>query len=210
MSFFSNFFGGKSRRDIWQGQATANAALDQGRDTAQGYFDRGYDQSKEYIDPYIESGQRGQEFYDDLIGLNGPEARAAAQEILESDRGFQGQLGESQNAMLRNMNARGLSGSGAGALAGARVARQGYTQQLGVYGDRAARGFQAAGAGANLASQYANNSAGLQYGTAQQKAANAISSSNAISGTRNTGVNNMLNIAGLGLKGYAAYNGRRY
>jgi hypothetical protein len=206
MGFFSNFFGGDSRRDIRDGQAQANQMLTQGRDEAQGRYDTGYEESKGYIDPYIESGQRGSEFYDDLLGLNGDDARDAAQGILESDQGFQGQLGESQNAMLRHMNARGNSNSGAGALAGARVARQGYTQQLGAYGNRAAQGYQAAGAGANLATGYANNSAQLQYGTAQQKAANQISSSNAIGQTRNTGMNNMLGIAGLGLKGYAAAN----
>jgi hypothetical protein len=80
MGLFSNFFGGDSRRDIREGLQRSNRYLTDGRDAAQGAYDQAYETSQGYLDPYIESGQRGQGAYDDLMGLNGPEARAAAQE----------------------------------------------------------------------------------------------------------------------------------
>ena len=208
MGFFSNFSGGDSRRDIRNGLGQANGYLTEGRDTAQGYYDRGYETSQGYLDPYIQGGLKGQGAYDDLMGLNGPEARARAQEqYYSSDALTQGKLGQDQNAMLRAMNARGSSNSGAGALAAERVSQQNYGQFLDRYNNRAQQGFGAAQAGGANANQYAGNSANLQYGTAQQMGANAISASNAMSQTRNTGMNNLLGLGGLALQGYGAYMG---
>jgi hypothetical protein len=209
MGMFSNFFGGDSRRDIRQGQQQAAGYLTDGRDTAQGYYDQGRDQSQGYLNPYIESGQQGQQFYDDLLGINGAGARDERQQYLMSDPAFQGKLGQDQNAMLRTMNARGSSNSGAGALAAERVFQQNYGNLMDRYNNRGQQGFQAAGTGANLASQYAGNSANLQYGTAQQQAGNAISASNALGATRNTGMNNMLAIAGTAAKVYGASMGAK-
>jgi hypothetical protein len=187
----------------------SNRFLTDGRDAAQGAYDQSYETSQDYIDPYIESGQRGQGAYDDLMGLNGPEARAAAQEkYYSSNPAMMGQLGQQQNAMMRAMNARGSSYSGAGALAAERVSQQNYGQFMDRFNNRAQQGFGAAQAGAGNANQYGNNTAQLQYGYGQQRAGNEISASNAISQTRNTGMNNMLGIAGLGLQGYGAYNSR--
>lgn len=201
MGLFSNFFGGDSRRDIRQGMARANGFLTDGRDAAQGAYDKAYETSQGYLNPYIESGQRGQGAYDDLMGLNGADARAAAQEqYYSSNPAMMGQLGQQQNAMMRAMNARGSSYSGAGALAAERVSQQNYGQFMDRFNNRAQQGFGAAQAGAGNANLYGNNTAQLQYGYGQQRAGNEISASNAISQTRNTGMNNMLGIAGLGLK----------
>ena len=202
MGLFSNFLGGDTRDDIRNGQAQADGYLTRGRDNAQGYYDRGYEQSQGYLNPYIQSGQQGQQFYDDLLGLNGAGARDERQQFLMSDPANQGKLGQDQNAMLRVMNASGRSNSGAGALAAERVFQQNYSGILDRYSNRGQQGFQAAGMGANMAQQYAGNSANLQYGTAQQQAGNAISASNAIGQTRNTGMNNLLGIAGIGAKLY--------
>lgn len=204
MGLFSNFFGGDQRRDIRNGLNESNQILNQGRDDAQGYYDRGYEQAQGYINPYIQSGQQGQQFYDDLLGLNGAGARDERQQFLMSDPAFQGQLGQQQNALLRQMNAMGNSNSGAGALAAERVFQQNYGNTLDRYANRGQQGFQAAGMGANLAQQYAGQSGGLQFGTAQQKAGNTASAYNAIGQTRNTGMNNLLGIAGLATKAYGA------
>ena len=200
MGLFSNFFGGDSRRDIRRGQETANNALLAGNETAQGYFDDAFETSQGYLDPYIESGAQGQSMYADLLGINGAASRGTAQNLLMSDPAFRGQLGQDQNAMLRAMNARGMSGSGAGALAAERVFQQNYGNTLNRYAGLGQQGQQAASAGANLATNYGQNSANLQYGTQQQIAGNAITSANAVANTRNTGINNMLGLVGLNQK----------
>lgn len=180
MGFWSDFTGKSARKDLQRGTAAAMDHLDTGAANARSDLSWGYQTARADIDPYIQSGQQGHQMYSDLMGLNGEAPRGAAQALYESDEGFMGQLGESQNAMLRNMNARGLSGSGAGALAGARVARQGYESYLDRVRNMSTQGQQLASQGASMAYGYGNDQANLQYGVAQQKAGLETGQANAM------------------------------
>ena len=59
----------------------------------------------------------------------------------------------------------------------------------------------------NVQGQGGADAANLIYGTAQQKAGNRIGMGNAIAGTRNTGMNNLLGLAGLAVGGIGAWKG---
>lgn len=205
MGIFDNWDGGQSRSDIYDGQGKAKQIIHNGMRTGQDWLNRTHRRSMGYLNPYIQSGLEGSEYYDDLLGLNGWRSRDDAQDMLMRDKAFQGKLGQDQNAMLRAMNARGNSNSGAGALAAERVFQQNYGDVLNRYAGRAQQGYQAASQGAGLATQYGRDSANLQFGGRQQIAQNAITSANAIAGTRGTGMNNLLGIAGLGLKAYNTF-----
>ena len=108
MGFFSDFTGASARSDIKKANNTATAALDQGYNTSQGY----YDQAASSFDPYTSSGAAGQKMYGDLLGLNGDDARSSAQGVITSDPLWSGKLGEDTNAVLKNLNARGMGASG--------------------------------------------------------------------------------------------------
>lgn len=205
MGLFDNFNGGESRTDIYNGQGKAKDTLHRGMRQGQSYLDRGRDRSMGYLNPYIQSGLKGSKFYDRLLGLQGEGARSNAQNLLMSDPAFTAKLGQDQNAMLRAMNATGNSQSGAGALAAERVFQQNYGDILNRYAGRAQQGYQAASQGAGINTQWGRDSANLQFGGRQQIAQNAITSANAIAGTRGTGMNNLLGIAGLGLKAYNTF-----
>lgn len=200
MGLFSNFFGGDAKKYITGSTKKANALLEEGKAAATPLIQGGYDQAIAGMQPYMEGGAAGQTMYDDLLGLNGPEARAAAQELLMSDPAFQGQLGQSQNALLRGMNARGMSGSGAGALAAERVFQQQYGDVLGRYANRGAQGMQAAGATGQFAVGRGQDLGNLEFGTRQMLANNQINKGNALASNANTGMNNLLGVAGLGVK----------
>lgn len=200
MGLFSNFSGGDSRRDLRHAVRTSNTLIRDGMERGEGYLNSSYDRSRQDIDPYLESGQRGQQFYDDLLGLNGGDARDSRQDFLMSDRAFSGKLGQDQNAMLRAMNARGMSGSGAGALAAERVFQQNYGNTLNRYANRGQQGAQMAQFGAGMSQQNGAANANLQMQGAGMMSNNQMNAYGNISKTRNAGMNNMLAIAGAGTK----------
>ena len=115
-----------------------------------------------------------------------------------SDRAFTGKLGQDQNAMLRQMNARGMSGSGAGALAAERVFQQNYGSHLDRYANRGQQGAQMAQFGAGLASNRGAQLANMRMQGAAGMSNNWTNSQNQIAGTRDAGMNNMLGMVGTG------------
>ncbi len=199
MGFFSDFTGASARSDIKKANNTATAALDQGYNTSQGY----YDQAASSFDPYTSSGAAGQKMYGDLLGLNGTDARSSAQGIITSDPLWSGKLGEDTNAVLKNLNARGMGASGASALAGQRVLLQNYNSVLDRYQGLGQTGLSATGQRAGVLTGQGDNA----YGFGATKANQALQYGNAMAGTRNTGLNNVLAVLGTGAKAYAAYAG---
>lgn len=197
MGFFSNLTGGQSRADINAGYKKANKMLDLGYQQSQGY----YDQAGGLFDPYMQQGGKAASMYGDLLGLNGADARTAAQGVLTSDPLFQGQLAQDSNAMLRQLNARGQSAGGLSAIAGQRVLQQNYGNWLDRYNQVGQQGFQASGAKAGVLTGQGDNA----YGFAATKANNRLGQANAIANTRNTGMNNLLGVLGTGLKAYGAF-----
>lgn len=202
MGLLDDFTGASARRDLRSGRTAQLNALAAGEAGAAGQLAEGYSTARGYLDPYITSGRGYQSMYDDLMGINGPEARERAQALVSSDPMWQGRLGMDQNAALRNLNARGLSGSGAAALAGQRVLMERYGDVLGRYQQGGQMGMAAAGAGADLASRYGSERAGLTFGAAQQRAGVEGSFSNAMAAGRGTFMNNLMGIASLAVAGF--------
>jgi len=197
VGFLSNLTGGDQRRDISKGYSQANALLDQGYGQSQGY----YDQASGLFDPYMQQGVEAAVMYADLLGLNGADARTAAQGVLTSDPLFSGQLAADSNAMLRQLNARGQGAGGLSALAGQRVLQENYGNWLDRYNQAGQQGFQAAGAKGNVLAAQGDNA----YGFAATKANNAIGQANAMASTRNVGMNNLLGAVGTGLNALSKF-----
>jgi hypothetical protein len=184
-----NSFLNPGRKDINAAYGESSAALQEGYD--KGYGD--YTTAAEGFDPYIQSGAKSQSFRDDLLGLNGPEAQSRAYSTLSSNPLFTGQVAESSNALLRNLNAQGASGGGKAALAGARVLNQTGGEWIDRYATGGQMGFQATGAKSNALIGRGD----LSMGYGATRAGNAINRGNALAQSRNTGVNNLLGVAGL-------------
>lgn len=153
------------------------------------------------IDPYVTSGGKANTRYNALIGLDGPEARAAAQADLTSDPLFQGGLAQDSNALLKSLNARGQSGGGLAQIAGQRVLQENYGNWLDRYASAGRQGFEAAGASAGIKTQRGDNA----FGYGATKAGTAVQTGNAISATRGQGINNLINAFGTGLKAYNTF-----
>jgi len=188
MSFFSSFTGSDQRNDISNANKTANAALDSGYNASQGY----YNQAADAYNPYVKTGTDANTFYGNALGLNGDAARTAAQGTITSDPLFSGKFALDSNNVLKSMNARGLNGSGAAALAGQRVLTEDYGNVLDRYANLRQQGLQATGAQAGVRTAQGDNA----YGFGATKANNAIEYGNALAGTRNIGVNNVLGALG--------------
>lgn len=197
MGFFSNLTGGKSRSDIRQSTAQANSLIDQGYADSQGY----YDTAAGLYDQYTQQGGKAAGMYADLLGINGADARSAAQGVLTSDPLFQGGLAQDSNALLRQLNARGQSGGGLANIAAQRVLQQNYGSWLDRYNQGGQQGFQAANALGNVRMTQGDNA----YGAATTKAGLQIGQGNALAATRNTGINNLMGALGTGLKAYSAF-----
>jgi len=197
MGFFSNFFGDDSRQDINNANKRATADLKTGYNASQGY----YDKASASFDPYTSAGAAGEKMYGDLLGINGTDARDAAQGIVTSDPLWTGKLSADTNAVLRNLNARGVGASGAAALAGERVLAQNYDNVLSRYAGLGNQGLSATGQKAGVLTGQGDNA----YGYGATKAANDINYGNAMAQTRNAGLNNILNIIGTGAKAYSAF-----
>ena len=108
---FDAFTGAAQRRDLEAGTRRANAELTRGLSNARGALTSGYDDANEMLQPFAQRGAAGARAYGELLGLEGADARADMQDVMTSDPIFQGQIGRHTDALLRNLNARGLSGS---------------------------------------------------------------------------------------------------
>lgn len=195
MGFFDSFTGAAQRRDLRRADQMARGDLQRGYDDSM----RRYDQAFDLFAPFAREGQRANAFYNDALGLNGDEARAAAQGVITSDPMFQGAMGQDSNAVLRQLNARGASGGGQAQLAGQRVLQQNYGNWLDRYRQAGAQGFQAAGQQAGVRMGQGDNA----YGFGATKANMAVQRGNALASSRGMGINNLLNLAGTAAKAYA-------
>jgi hypothetical protein len=191
MGLLGSFLGKDQRKDIQRANAQANQYLDTGYNSA----NADYGQAIAGYDPYVQSGQQANTFYSNALGLNGADAQNQSLQTLTSNPLFQGQLAQDSNALLRTLNAQGASGGGKAQLAGQRVFQQTAGNWLDRYNQLGSQGLQATGAQGNalmgrgdLASNYAS-----------AKAGNAINYGNALAQSRNTSINNLLGVAGLGV-----------
>lgn len=196
MGFFGSFFGSDQRKDIASANKQANAAIDSGYNSQQGY----YNQAAAGYNPYVQSGQQANAFYANALGLNGDAARTSAENTITSDPLWSGKFALDSNNVLKNLNARGLGASGAGALAGQRVLTENYGNALDRYANLGNQGLQATGAQSNVYQGQGQNA--FNYGAT--KAGNAINYGNAMAQSRNIGPNNVLNALSTAAKAKAA------
>lgn len=188
MGLLGSFFGNDQRDDLAAANAQSNAALKKGYKDARS----DYTTAENYFAPFAQQGQQANTFYNDALGLNGDPARDTAVGTLTSNPLFSGQLANDSNAVSRMLNAQG-SGRGLEALAGQRVFQQTAGNWLDRYRDQGAQGLNAT----NAMAGYRAGRGDLAYGYGASKAGNAINYGNAVAGSRNIGINNLLNVAGL-------------
>lgn len=195
MGFLGDLFGSSGRKDLQRANASASKSLKEGYDQAQGYYNQAYD----IFTPLAQDASSDLGTYRQAIGLGTPEQQSTAQSRYFSDPAQQAIMGQQSNALLRQLNARG-NGTGGGilAMAGARLGNeqyQGWLNRLqGLGGD---------------AGQYATQQASIRsgqgdsaWGYGATRAGQAVNFGSAMAQQRNTGINNLLGIASLGVKAY--------
>jgi hypothetical protein len=150
---------------------TTNTSRDRQLDATRDAYTKGealWDDAIDDFDSYSQEGIAANDMYSDALGVNSEEERLAAQERYMSDPMFRNIVSDEQNAMLRNINARGGSGAGAAVSAGARIAYAGYGSWLDRLKSQAAVGFDATKTAAGLKTgkagfetQYGDKRAGI-------------------------------------------------
>jgi len=198
VGFFSNLTGGDSRRDVRRSKAEAERLMTEGYEGAQPFYEQAYGE----FAPYAEGGGAAQTRYNQLLGLGTADERAAGQQTYLDDPMFSSMLGQQSNALLRQLNARGSTYGGKAALAGARVGIENYNQYLNRLQGQGQQGMQAANARAGIRSGQGD----MLYGFKSSLAGNEINAGNAIAGTRNTGINNLLSAGETAMKAAAAFS----
>lgn len=200
MGFFGSLTGSDQKKAIRKADKAARSDLEQGYNASQGYYDQAFDM----LSPYAEQGEAANNFYYDALGLNGDDARSTAVGTLTSNPLFQGQLGQESNALLRNLNARGMGGGGTAAMAGQRVFQQTAGNWLDRYRDAGQQGFQATGTQAGIRTGQGDNA----YGYGATKAGMQVNKGNALAAASTQGINNLIGLGGSLLNGFNAFRGR--
>ncbi|MBC6444626.1 MAG: hypothetical protein GDA50_04230 [Alphaproteobacteria bacterium GM202ARS2] len=202
MGIFSNFTGGRSRRDAAAGHTAFRREVTAGRERARPHLERGRDRFSEF-ERYGREGLEGNRLYGRAVGAYGAEPRQEAFELFESDpfRGFANQ--NTENALMRTFrryNAGGLGDSAVNRAAVGEVAGRFARQDVNDFLNRLrASGMDAA----NIGLRGASGAGGFDRTLAdlETNAANVLGHShlaNALydAGTRSTGLNNLLRLGG--------------
>lgn len=174
MSFISDFIGDITGANKAADGASAAAATQ--ANSAQLGIDelrRQFDRMAELQQPYAQAGTQSLKAQQDLAGLNGPEAQAAAIAALEGSPQFAAMQQQGETAILQNASATGglRGGNTQGALAEFRPAllSQLIEQQYGRLGGLTSIGQNAAAGVGNAGMNTGNNITNLlqQQGAAQ-------------------------------------------
>jgi hypothetical protein len=135
--------------------------------------ERQFDEIQKMLAPYRETGAQALGSQEDLAGLNGQEAQAAAIEALQSSPIFESQMQQGEDAILANASATGglRGGNTQGALAQFRpnLLAQTINDQYARLGGLSSMGLGAAGQTGQFAQSATNNATNLlqQQGAAQ-------------------------------------------
>lgn len=196
MGWLQDFTGSSAKKDLRRSKAAADAELTAGYNEASGQYDDAYD----LFNGYASQGAEGATAYRNAL-LGTPEQKQALYDNYTSDPGMQGLLGLQSNALLRRLNSAG-SGTGGGklALAGARVAQEGYGGFLDRLSGLGQQGFAATSSQAGIRTGLGD----MRMNLAGTRAGNEVSFGNAMAQNRSTLSNNLLNVAGTAVKAYAA------
>lgn len=204
MGFFSDLvdgFTGKAQKDaaVDSHRAYSNA-LNRGVAQARPEFEQGYGNAMEAYQPLADQGQEYNALLANLYGLNGADEQGEAQNAFMQDPMRQGQLSMAVRGADRGANASGLWGSGRQALAGERAAQGVYDNWLAGVGNQAARGAGYIGNRAMLDVEQGNTIGNMLYGTEAAKGQSAAGMNQAIGQSKSVFGNNLMGIAGLGVK----------
>lgn len=206
-----DIFGKKSTRDEQRGYADNLQTANQSYGAARSSQKTGYQEAQSFLTPYAESGVRTNALLDDALGVNGAEGGGRAMSAYRSASNpyLDYQQGETENALMRSFNARGQSNSGASAAAAAKarmgLGYQDYQGWLDRIGQRQGQGAQVAGQQSSMAYDNAGVMRDLDLGEGQTKMDLRTGLTSAMANSRNAGLNNLLQIAGTGIRGYQAY-----
>jgi len=190
MGILGSFLGTDQRKDLANAKAQSDQQLSQGYNSA----NADYTKAVNNYQPYVDQGKQGiqdNNYYRTLLGLNGTGARDQAEADVTSDPMFTGQVANQSNALLRNMNARGVGGY---ALAGARIAPSIYQQYLDRYANLGQQGTQNGLQATGAQSNAMQGRGQLAYGYGATQAGNSINYGNAMAANDSTGVNNLLKV----------------
>lgn len=205
MSIFGGLFGKSQQRDMSAAYSDSQARLDAARGTARSDITGGRDRALGQITPFMQGGQRGQTAYENTLGLNGADARSRQfQEGYLDDPALAYRKQGTENALAalyRKYNASPSGANSGAAMYGAgRLAMDRFDQDWGGYQNRlmqlGQQGQQMAGQAAQMEYGTGNQLADLEMGYGNTSAANRINYGNAMAASRNTGLNNLLAIAG--------------
>jgi hypothetical protein len=195
---FGNWGGGKSRDDLARGRALAMGEIDAGKSgaldeygQAEGYFDQ-------YLGDYAKGGRQGYDAYLATLGLGDPALRDKITAGYFSDPTNNAIMDRLTNQTLRSRIGNVTSGATQRSLTGAMLDRWGQFQdRLRGVGEG---GAQISGAIAGGRAGVRTGMGDIRFGAGQQRAGLETSYSNAIAASRNTGINNLFKIAGLGVE----------
>jgi hypothetical protein len=215
MSFIDNLLGGAGRDDLKAGYSDSRSLLGRGLRRAKGYTTRGTEEANAllktgedqigddagtfqnalisagergvgYYKPYLDAGSNASTLYGDALGANGIDRQRAFGAHYAAYNPFRAQNEDFANeALMRVLNARGLSGSG---YAGEAVARQSlargsedYQNFLNHLANLSSRGLSAAAGAAGTATGTAATRAGtgatfagLRAGNLRTRAGNIV------------------------------------
>lgn len=176
-------------------QAADTAAEAQVRSSEAGIAEqrRQFDAVQELLKPYVESGTGAVAGQQDLLGLNGPEAQAAAIKALETSPQYKTLVQQGEEALLQNASATGglRGGNLQGALAQYRpqILSQLIESQFSKLGQVAGLGQASAAGQAAAAQQTGSSIANLLAQQGQAQAGAALAQGQAINQVTGTASN---------------------
>jgi hypothetical protein len=237
-----------------QGYERSQSELGEGIDAAIAAEEDYLARANQYTENFVDSGNKAQARYDDLTGLNGAEAQAAAIDTYVNSPATD----RRQQEVQRALNAQGQSSGGRAYMAAARVAEDEFNSTLDRLSGAAERGQNVSSyvsgltseTGGRIANYEANRGSGLAgltqdnanalaalatgrgsdltnlsvgqgrdvagvtgstdsaladlaLGISQLEANNAINTGNTVGNSYNTGMNNLLALAGTAAKAVA-------
>jgi len=186
MGLFDIFTGAASKKALNNQIATQNA----GKKEAYGFLDQGlntatslYGDAGNMFDPYAQGGLKGNNLYQDALGINGAEGNKNAQNAFQTSPGYQFGMDQGLQALERRASAQGNLQSGNTNVDTLKYA-QGYADQnYGSWLDRlqgvGAQGLQATGSQAGLLSDLGNQNINTQGAKANAATGVANNISNA-------------------------------
>jgi len=204
---FEAFTGKAQKKALAAGKAASDQWSQRAYDESNVADQSGYDAATATLAPWLEQGQEAQAFYNDLLGLNGDEARDQRQAVISSDPMWQGKFAQDSNEMLRYGNARGW-GPGKQALAGQRVLTANYGDWIDRYKEQGAQGGKFANDMATVQEGYGARKADRAYGYGMTRAGSETNYANAKAEAEGIGINNLFKLGGLAVKAYAASDRR--